>query len=259
MAGNDIQFRSYDFDRLEEGYKLKIEHTVYYDATDKGNDISDLITKSLSDLTALREESRTREQTAYEATRQAASMWEKEAAVSARLDKALEYLKTPEPKHTSNQWVTDGNGYKSISNRVYEMSYRVQEGYSRRGVPPKWEVRWFLYLNPSQKGYYSLKIAGQDKTYATKEEAEKYMNGRIKAYSNLFTEISPPIPDKYVNHFCVNGQLLRGYTTEAMQRENAERTEKAEKPSVRKQLDSLKNNVSAKKQPAKEHSQPELD
>ena len=43
---------------------------------------------------------------------------------------------------------------------------------------------------------------------------EKYLNGRIKAYDRLFTEISPPIPQEYAEHFKVNGMLLPDYTIE---------------------------------------------
>ena len=44
---------------------------------------------------------------------------------------------------------------------------------------------------------------------------EKYLQGRIAAYSHLFTEISPPIPADARQRFCVNGVLLPGYTVEA--------------------------------------------
>ena len=44
---------------------------------------------------------------------------------------------------------------------------------------------------------------------------EKYLQGRIKAYSHLFTEISPPIPENEQKRFCINGVLLPGYTVEA--------------------------------------------
>ena len=43
---------------------------------------------------------------------------------------------------------------------------------------------------------------------------EKYLQGRIAAYSHLFTEISPPIPADARKRFCVNGVLLPGYTVE---------------------------------------------
>jgi hypothetical protein len=43
---------------------------------------------------------------------------------------------------------------------------------------------------------------------------EKYLNGRIKAYEHLFTDIFPKIPQEYVKFFTVNGLLLPGYTLE---------------------------------------------
>ena len=43
---------------------------------------------------------------------------------------------------------------------------------------------------------------------------EKYLQGRIAAYSHLFTEISPPIPEEAQRRFCINGVLLPGYTVE---------------------------------------------
>ena len=36
-----------------------------------------------------------------------------------------------------------------------------------------------------------------ERPFKDKAEAEKYIQGRIKAYSHLFTEISPPIPKEY--------------------------------------------------------------
>ena len=77
---------------------------------------------------------------------------------------------------------------------------------------------------------------------AAREEAEKYIQGRIKAYSHLFTEISPPIPKDLEKSFMVHGYLLPGYVTEEMQKAAAEKAEKSaeKKPSIRKQLNELK-------------------
>ena len=55
---------------------------------------------------------------------------------------------------------------------------------------------------------YGAKIAGQNqKRYTDKNAAIKYLDGRKKAYSHLFTEISPPIPKEYEHHFMVHGTL----------------------------------------------------
>ena len=44
---------------------------------------------------------------------------------------------------------------------------------------------------------------------------EMYLPGPIKAFSHLYTEISPPIPENEQKRFCINGVLLPGYTVEA--------------------------------------------
>lgn len=41
---------------------------------------------------------------------------------------------------------------------------------------------------------------------------EKYLQGRIAAYADLFVEICPPIPAEHKSRFSINGQLMRGYT-----------------------------------------------
>lgn len=92
---------------------------------------------------------------------------------------------------------------------------------------------------------YGAKIAGQNqKRYTDKNAAIKYLDGRKKAYSHLFTEISPPIPKEYEHHFMVHGTLLPGYTVEGLEQAKTEHAaaevseggiftpENQEKPSV---------------------------
>ena len=52
------------------------------------------------------------------------------------------------------------------------------------------------------------------KKFVDKAAMEKYLNGRIKAYQHLFTEIAPPVPREYANCLKKNGQLLPGNTIE---------------------------------------------
>lgn len=67
---------------------------------------------------------------------------------------------------------------------------------------------------------YGKRIAGQNqKRYTDKNAAMKYLEGRKKAYSHLFTEISPPVPEQYKDHFTVHGALLPGYTVEGQEPE----------------------------------------
>ena len=67
------------------------------------------------------------------------------------------------------------------------------------------------------------KIAGQNqKRYTDKAAALKYLEGRKKAYAYLFSEVSPPIPQKYERHFKVYGTLLPGYSIEGREQEKAD-------------------------------------
>ena len=224
-------YESYEFDRLTEGSKIQIEHTVYGEP-----DISGLISKPLIELLDLHAGSVMAEKAAYENVRQAARDWEKQAALTQQFNRAIEYVQIPKAEHSYNKWVKakDSYGYDSISNAVYKMSCRLQEGYSWRGKPAKWEVRWHIYTNSPHENY-NEKVAGQERSFADKASAEKYLQGRVKAYAHLFTEISPPVPDEYTRPFIVHGQLLPGYTTEAMQKAQ-EQPLPDKKPSIRKQL-----------------------
>ena len=133
----------------------------------------------------------------------------------------------------------------SISNMVYKMTYRMYDYTSWRSEKTRrWEVKWSIGTN-SPVGHNNC-IAEQERSFKDKAEAEKYIQGRIKAYSHLFTEISPPIPKEYEKSFMVHEHLLPGYVTEKMQKaQEAAKTENIsrsadKKPSIRKELNSIK-------------------
>ena len=102
---------------------------------------------------------------------------------------------------------------------VYQMDYSISENTrydsaAQKSVPYSWTLRWSLRTN-APGSYRQAKIAGQDrKVFASREELDKYLNGRIKAHEHYFTEISPVIPKEYADYFKVNGCLLPGYTIE---------------------------------------------
>ncbi len=210
-------YSSYDHDRLEAADKMKIERGIYFDT--KGADISPLTALPLAELVKLREESAAAEQTVFENLKVQASAWEEQAGKTLLFDKAIEYARIPEVKHTANKWQDEGNDRHTISNRVYKMSYHVYENTrydkaAQKSIPYSYTLSWNVYTN-SPHGYGQAKIAGQDrKVFADRAAMEKYLNGRIKAYEKLFTEISPVIPPEYAEQFRVNGQLLPGYTVE---------------------------------------------
>ena len=210
-------YSSYDHDRLEAADKMKIERGIYFDT--KGADISPLTALPLAELVKLREESAAAEQTVFENLKVQASAWEEQAGKTLLFDKAIEYARIPEVKHTANKWQDEDNDRHTISNRVYKMSYHVYENTrydkaAQKSIPYSYTLSWNVYTN-SPHGYGQAKIAGQDrKVFADRAAMEKYLNGRIKAYEKLFTEISPAIPPEYAEQFRVNGQLLPGYTVE---------------------------------------------
>ena len=210
-------YSSYDHDRLEAADKMKIERGIYFEAKDA--DISPLTALPLAELMKLREESAAAEETVFENLKVQASAWEEQAGKTLLFDKAIEYARIPEVKHTANKWQDEDNDRHTISNRVYKMSYHVYENtrYDRKAeksIPYSYTLSWNIYTN-SPHGYGQAKIAGQDrKVFADRAAMEKYLNGRIKAYEKLFTEISPAIPPEYAEQFRVNGQLLPGYTVE---------------------------------------------
>ena len=221
MAEIKTGYSTYDHDRLDPADSMRIERKLYFEQ-DKA-DISGLSALSMEQLREIREESAAAEQTIYEDLKQRAAAWEAQAGQTLAVDKAIEYVRTPEVKHTANQWEAAENDRHIISNRVYQMRYHIYENtrYDRekeQSVPYVWTLSWNVYTN-SPDGYNQAKIAGQEKKFTDKAAMEKYLNGRIKAYQHLFTEISPPIPKEYAYHFKINGQLLPGYTIEGEERE----------------------------------------
>ena len=116
-------YSSYDRDRLDAADKMKIERGIYFDT--KGADISPLTALPLAELVKLREESAAAEQTVFENLKVQASAWEEQAGKTLLFDKAIEYARIPEVKHTANKWQDEDNDRHTISNRVYKMSYHV--------------------------------------------------------------------------------------------------------------------------------------
>ena len=218
-------YSSYDFDRLNIADSMKIERNVYLG---ENADISGLTALPLDRLQEMREENAAAEQRIFEALQKQAAAWEAQAGKTLAVDKAIEYVRIPEVKHTQNQWEPTEYG-KHISNRVYQMNYRIWENSrydmaTQQSKTYSYSLSWNILTN-SPNNYGQAKIAGQDKkVFADKAAMEKYLNGRIKAYAHLFTEISPPIPKEYADHFKVNGQLLPGYSIEGEERKEPVQT-----------------------------------
>ena len=155
----------------------------------------------------------------FDRLKEQAAAWEEQAGRTLFLDKALEYARTLPVTHTANQWEAPDEYRHIRSNMVYQMDYSISENTrydsaAQKSVPYSWTLRWGLYTN-APHGNPMEKIAGQErKVFSSREELDKYLNGRIKAHDHYFTEISPAIPKEYADCFKVNGCLLPGYTIE---------------------------------------------
>ena len=205
---------------LDPGQELEISARIYFSPSQM--DISELVKLSPEQLKAQEADSVEQEKVIYEKFNKIEKEWAKQAMLTLSLRKAQEYLRTPVTSHTSNQWTKSEYDWHEISNMVYKMSYRIYEGTDYRSYvkprPVYWELSWYVTFNTPKNPDYSgngWQIAGQQgKKFKDRAEMEKYLQGRIKAYSHLFTEISPPIPEDAQKRFCINGVLLPGYTVE---------------------------------------------
>ena len=211
-------FVAHRTDRLIEGKEIRLEHSVICE----NQDILNLIGQGKEKIKAMRAESMSDEQKAFEIVKPAAKEWEKQATVTQQYEQALEYLDTPEVKHTGNQWVKRSSGTgEEISNRVYKMKVWIRErknldSLTRDKNPTVWYVSWQVSLNSPVEGPEGpAVIDGRIKMrFMDRNEASEYLEGQKTGYAHFFKEISPPVPKEYENMFSVNGVLLPGYQTE---------------------------------------------
>ena len=212
-----MSYSSYDHDDLEPTSTMRIERRIYFESGKA--DLSEMVKLPLAELLSLRAESAAAEQEVFDRLKEQAAAWEEQAGRTLFLDKALEYARTLPVTHTANQWEAPDEYRHIRSNMVYQMDYSISENTrydsaAQKSVPYSWTLRWSLYTN-SPHGNQREKIAGQDrKVFSSREELDRYLNGRIKAHDHYFTEISPAIPKEYADCFKVNGCLLPGYTIE---------------------------------------------
>lgn len=218
----------YDYgDNLDHGATLKIERSVTMDFD--APDLTPFTNTDIKELESLRKISVAAEQEIFDSLNVHLSKWERQAALTKLIDRAIEYLKTSEIEHTGNKWVKDRYADEKISNRVYQMSASIYEDctYDRQTqqrIPTAWYVTWNVGVHTPKQGWGKA-IAGQrQKRYTDKEAALKYIEGRKKAYAHLFTEVSPPIPQEYADSFKVHGVLLPGYTIEGQEPITTNRT-----------------------------------
>ena len=205
-------------DTLTTGETLKMVHTLWFSEYNASPFMALLTDKPTSELQEMLKSSEAAEKSIFDRLKVAVSEWEAQAAQTLLLEKVLEYVRTPEVSHTSNEWKQIQGGAWEISNLVYQMRYQFVPVPQSKAVRVTWGL---VYNTPQQPGNPryanswgdSRFIARQDKKpYESAEAAQRYIQGRFNRYAHLFTELSPPVPNDCKRMFMVNGHLLPGYT-----------------------------------------------
>lgn len=217
----DLKYKVYDYaDNLFPGQELKIQHTVYIHEEASKTYIPNILhNRSMDEIDKEIEFGIAREIQLFENLKKAVKEWENQAALTAYFKEARKSFNMKPISHTGNKW-TGINGdcaWQRRSNAVYEMFYQVNEHTKwseekQAFIPVKYVLYWNLAVHaPSVKDKI---IKRQDRTFKTKEEMEKYLAGRIKAYDHLFQEEFPIVPKEYAEMFMFHGMVKPGYTIE---------------------------------------------
>lgn len=122
----ELFYNAYSYgDKLEPGQKMTLEHHISFNPYRA--DLSSLTEMTLGNLQVMREKSVAEERKIFSELQERAQLWEAQAAQTMVLEKAMEYVKTPEVKNSGNRWEDTEYGWRRISNRVYQMTYRIRE------------------------------------------------------------------------------------------------------------------------------------
>lgn len=214
------------YTHLTPGVELEISGHIYHGENKTG--VAALVALSMEELKQLEKDSMEKENEVFQAMCDLLPSWTAQAGATVSIREAMVYLKTHPAEHTSNRWITGEYGVHEISNMVYKMTWRVHERTrwnraTQRSDVEAWELSWYLTFNTVQNPDNTRsgrQIAGQQgKVFKSKADMDKYLQGRIAAYTHLFTEISPPIPKGEEGRFSVNGVLLPGYCVEVTRQE----------------------------------------
>ena len=97
-------------DTLTTGATLKIVHSLHFYEWNASPHLAPLVVRPVGELTKMLDGSKKQEQAIFEKLQSETSEWEKQAAYTLLLEKALEYVRTPEVEHTSNEWKRSKDG-----------------------------------------------------------------------------------------------------------------------------------------------------
>lgn len=204
-------------DSVKPGESLTIQHNLSFNDWNAETHMDPLVGLSATELQTRQKASITLEKDLYAQMKKVAEEWDKQAAQTMLLERALEFVRTPEVKHTSNEWKEVRKGVWEISNRTYKMQYNISHNAAANTYVVSWGIIYNAPMQPDSKrnDYWgdSRYVARQDKKkYPSMEAAQRYIQGRFDLYCHLFRELSPPVPHECKRMFSINGHLAAGYT-----------------------------------------------
>lgn len=204
-------------DGVRPGESLMIQHRLSFNDWNAETHMAPLVGLSAAELESRKTASITLEKEVYVKLKKIAEEWDKQAAQTMLLERALEFVRTPEVQHTGNEWKEVKKGVWEISNRTYKMQYNISHNAAANTYVVSWGIIYNAPKQPdSNKNNYwgdSQYVARQDnKKYPSMEAAQRYIQGRFDLYCHLFRELSPPVPHECKRMFSINGHLAAGYT-----------------------------------------------
>ena len=133
---------------LRKGSYLEVRRQINY----RGDraDFKPFLNVPVKDLEKQLKESQAEEKKVFEEMKKAVTAWDEHGAQTLLLQKAIEYLKTPEVTHTRNEWQRHKDGSWEISNLVYKMTFNIVKSGD------EWKLTWELsYTAPGlSQGYW---------------------------------------------------------------------------------------------------------
>ena len=205
-----MSYSSYDHDDLELASTMRIERRIYFESGKA--DLSEMVKLPLAELLSLRAESAAAEQEVFDRLKEQAAAWEEQAGKTLFWTKPLNMpgrfpsptLQTSgSPDDTAISAATWFTRWITPFPRTPGMTAPPKNPFPTRGHSAGAFIPTRLAETGGKRSPDRI-----GKSFASREELDKYLNGRIKAHEHYFTEISPAIPKEYADCFKVNGCLL---------------------------------------------------
>lgn len=164
-------------DDITPGQKMTILHNISFNDWRAGPHIAPLVTLTREEVTQRKEASITLEKELYAQLKKLAAAWDEQAAQTMLLERALEYLHTPEVEHTSNEWKQDKNGIWEISNRTYKMRYKI----SYEKAADVYLVSWGIIYNAPKQPDSNYRNYWGDSIYVARQDKKKYPSTAVSS------------------------------------------------------------------------------